>query len=203
MDRTISHNASTRGKRQDRRNTWQEGATGPCQQTEAMFGHRRDPRDQLGNVVTGFRTYYREPPRRGAVQTISGAGLQVARKNKEAGGWGIDKSVSAPTEEANRSEEKRTTGQPEIPPAEEPTSSGHPREATTKPPEDFGGPIMRTQETTGTPKTATTGAEAVARMEGTTLPNLERTAHFGKEPTWTPYSTGRHTRSHCPVSELP
>ncbi|KAG5893379.1 hypothetical protein JTB14_024498 [Gonioctena quinquepunctata] len=31
-------------KRQDKRNTWQKRATGPCQQTEAMFGHRRPER---------------------------------------------------------------------------------------------------------------------------------------------------------------
>ncbi|KAG5861848.1 hypothetical protein JTB14_004386 [Gonioctena quinquepunctata] len=82
------------------------------------------------------------------VQTVSGAGLQVARGNKKAGGWGINKSVSASTGEANRSGEKLTTGQPEFPPAEEPTSSGHPREATatTGPPEDFEGPITRTRK---------------------------------------------------------
>ncbi|KAG5882496.1 hypothetical protein JTB14_008469 [Gonioctena quinquepunctata] len=98
-----------------------------------------DPRDQLGNVATGFRTHNREPPRRAEVQTVSGAGLQVARGNKKAGGWGINKSVSASTGEANRSGEKLTKGQPEFPPAEEPTSSGHPRKATatTGPPEDF------------------------------------------------------------------
>ncbi|KAG5895163.1 hypothetical protein JTB14_007332 [Gonioctena quinquepunctata] len=141
-----------------------------------------DPRDQLGNVATGFRTHNREPPRRAEVQTISGAGPQVARGNKKAGGWGIIKSVSASTGEANRSGEKLTTGQPEFPPAEEPTSSGHPREATatTGPREDSEGPITRTQETTGTPRTATTGAEAGARMEGTTLPNLERRATWGR-----------------------
>ncbi|KAG5862184.1 hypothetical protein JTB14_015847 [Gonioctena quinquepunctata] len=107
-----------------------------------------DPRDQLGNVVTRFRTHNREPPRRAEVQTVSGAGLQVARGNKKAG-------------------EKLTTGQPEFPPAEEPTSSGHPREATatTGPPEDFEGPITRTQRTTGTPRTPTTGAEAGARRK--------------------------------------
>ncbi|KAG5881338.1 hypothetical protein JTB14_020588 [Gonioctena quinquepunctata] len=106
---------------------------------------------------------------------------------------------------SNRSGEKLTTGQPEIPPAEEPTSSGHPREATatTESPEDFGGPITRTQETTGTPKATTTGAEAVARMEKTTLTNLERTANLGDEPTRTPDSTRRHTRSHGPVPEHP
>ncbi|KAG5882374.1 hypothetical protein JTB14_036298 [Gonioctena quinquepunctata] len=102
-----------------------------------------DPRDQLGNVATRFRTHNREPPRRAGVQTVSGAGLQVARGNKKAGGWGINESVPASTGEANRSGEKLTTGQPEFPPAEEPTSSGHPREATatTEPPEDFEGPI--------------------------------------------------------------
>ncbi|KAG5886605.1 hypothetical protein JTB14_001029 [Gonioctena quinquepunctata] len=174
------------GKRQDKRNTWQKIATGPCQQTEAMFGHRRPER-----------------PIRAEVQTVSGAGLQVARGNKKAGGWGINKSVSASTGEANRSGEKLTTGQPEFPPAEEPTSSGHPREATatTGPPKDFEGPITKTQETTGTPRTATTGAEAGARMEGTTLPNLERRANLGEEPTRTPDSTRRHTRSHGPVPE--
>ncbi|KAG5881830.1 hypothetical protein JTB14_013021 [Gonioctena quinquepunctata] len=40
MDRTISHNAFTGGKRQDRRSTWQKKAYGSCQQTETMFGHR-------------------------------------------------------------------------------------------------------------------------------------------------------------------
>ncbi|KAG5869631.1 hypothetical protein JTB14_005167 [Gonioctena quinquepunctata] len=45
-----------------------------------------DLKNQLGNVVTGLRTHNREPPRRGKVQTISGAGLQVARENMEAGG---------------------------------------------------------------------------------------------------------------------
>ncbi|KAG5870404.1 hypothetical protein JTB14_035503 [Gonioctena quinquepunctata] len=133
-----------------------------------------DPRDQLSNVATGVRTHNPEPPRREKVQTISGAGPQVARRDKKAGGWGINRSVPAPTGEANRSEKNHTTGQPEIPPAEEPTSSGHPREAiaTTEPPEDSKGPITRTQGTTGTPESATTGAEAVARMEETTLPNL-------------------------------
>ncbi|KAG5869971.1 hypothetical protein JTB14_027911 [Gonioctena quinquepunctata] len=142
---------------------------------------REDPRDQLGTVATWFRSHNRESPRRGEVLTIGGAGLQVARRNKKAGGWGINESVSASTEGANKSGEKLTTGQPEIPPADEPTSSGHPREATatTKSPEDFEGPITRTQETTGTPMTATTGAWAVARMEGTTLPNLERTTNLG------------------------
>ncbi|KAG5866191.1 hypothetical protein JTB14_035210 [Gonioctena quinquepunctata] len=115
---------------------------------KAMFGHRRPER-----------------PIRAEVQTISGAGLQVARGNKKAGGWGINKSVSASTGEVNRSGEKLTTGQPEFPPAEGPTSSGHPRgvTATTGPPEDFEGPITRTQKTTDTPRTATTGAEAGRR----------------------------------------
>ncbi|KAG5872804.1 hypothetical protein JTB14_014643 [Gonioctena quinquepunctata] len=146
-----------------------------------------------------------ETPIREEVQTISGAGFQVARGNKKAGDWGINESVSASTGEANRSGEKLTTGQSEIPPAEEPTSSGHPRKATatTEPPEDFGRPITGTQAITGTPGTATTGAEAVARMEGTTLPNLERTANSGEEPTRTPDSTRRHTRGHGPVPEHP
>ncbi|KAG5883762.1 hypothetical protein JTB14_027304 [Gonioctena quinquepunctata] len=56
-------------------------------------------RDQLGNVSTGFRTHNRESPQRGEVQTISEAGLQVARGNKKAGGWGINKFVSASTGE--------------------------------------------------------------------------------------------------------
>ncbi|KAG5877290.1 hypothetical protein JTB14_036359 [Gonioctena quinquepunctata] len=70
----------------------------------------------------------------------------------------------ASTGEANRSVEKLTTGQPEFLPAEEPTSSGHPREATatTGPPEDFEGPISRTQGTTGT-QGRNNGAEAGRR----------------------------------------
>ncbi|KAG5881342.1 hypothetical protein JTB14_020592 [Gonioctena quinquepunctata] len=85
-------------------------------------------------------------------------------------------------------------------PAEEPTSSSHPREATitTEPPEDFGEPITATQETTGTPRTATCGTEAVTRAERTTLPDLERTATLVKEPTWTPDGTRGHTRSRGP-----
>ncbi|KAG5868982.1 hypothetical protein JTB14_008281 [Gonioctena quinquepunctata] len=164
-----------------------------------------DPRDQLGYVTTGFRTHNREPPRREEVQTISGAGLKVARGNEKAGGWGIIRSVSASTGEDNRSGKKLTIRKPEIPPAEEPTSSGHPREATatTEPPEDSEGRITRTQGTTGTPRTATTGAEAVARIKGTTLPNLERTANLEEEPTRTPESTRRYTRSHGPVPEHP
>ncbi|KAG5871069.1 hypothetical protein JTB14_002997 [Gonioctena quinquepunctata] len=115
-----------------------------------MFGHR----DQLSDVATGFRTHNQEPPRREKVQTIGGAGLQVARGNKGTGGWGINESVSDSTGKANRSGKKLPTGQPEILPAEEPTSYGHPREATatTEPPEDSEGLITGTQGTTGTPE---------------------------------------------------
>ncbi|KAG5865974.1 hypothetical protein JTB14_014455 [Gonioctena quinquepunctata] len=96
-----------------------------------------DPRDQLGNVATRFRTHNREPPRRAEVQTVSGAGLQVARGNKKAGGWGINKSVSASTGEANRS------------------SQGG--DCNNGPPEDFEGPITRTQRMEGPPERRANG----------------------------------------------
>ncbi|KAG5880098.1 hypothetical protein JTB14_011601 [Gonioctena quinquepunctata] len=137
-------------------------------QTEAMFGHRRSG-DQLGNVATRFRTHNREPPRRAEVQTVSGAGLQVARE--------IRRQVR----------EKLTTGQQSF----HPQRSQHHQvipggDCNNRTAGGLRGTNHGTQRTTGTPRTPTTGAEAGARREGTTLPNLERRANVGVEPIRTP-----------------
>ncbi|KAG5861121.1 hypothetical protein JTB14_020066 [Gonioctena quinquepunctata] len=85
MDRTISHNASTHleeihGRKEQLVHV---NRLKRCLATE-------DPRDQFGNVATGFRTHNREPPRRAEVQTVSGDRKRkrywIMELNLESGG---------------------------------------------------------------------------------------------------------------------
>ncbi|KAG5883209.1 hypothetical protein JTB14_033110 [Gonioctena quinquepunctata] len=129
-------------------------AVGSHKVSETSHRHWR----QCASIPTGVNA---------RIEEIHGRKEQLVHVNrlKRCLATEVPRDQLARTGEANRSGEKLTTGQPEFPPAEEPTSSGHPREVTvtTGPPEDFEGPITRTQETTGTPRTATTGAEAGRR----------------------------------------